>query len=468
MAAETAANAACLSTQPTEVQQALLAYAGGALDAVPMTQVLPAGGQAQVLLNHTVKEDRRIDYRVLVQRGTLDTPAAADLKLLPASAVAAMTIGPNDPRHARLPASGNVTLLSFRMPSFAGPLGDYFWGERTIHVFGCDTDKALSFSTQVSATASDRWVSIGLTLGVVAVIYALLARASQQADMLPAPKPVPPAPGGRLPVPGQPTGPGATMPATGPGQVPRSFRHYLDPVLLTEGGNGRGSLSRLQVFFFSMLVFGLLAYIVMRTGVLSDLSTSILLLLGISGVSAAASAATDVNRNRLAFDNWAWLVRRGWLQDSGLAAERTAKWRDIVTTDGTFDVYRFQMLVFSLVVGGALLTTGLTDLASFEVPQTLLGILGLSQVVYIGGKLTSPPSCADIDAAITDLRRKEDAFIGLAARDPATLTAEEAAAMPAAQAAYRAAMETVWTMFQATLGSELSTKETADRTLHTR
>ena len=110
----------------------------------------------------------------------------------------------------------------------------------------------------------------------------------------------------------------------------------------------------------------------------------------------------------------------------------------------------------------------LPDLASFEVPQTLLGILGLSQVVYIGGKLTSPPSCADIDAAITDLRRKETSCIGLAARDPATLTAEEAAAMPAAQAAYRAAMETVWTMFQATLGSELSTKETADRTLHTR
>ena len=119
MAAETAANAACLSTQPTEVQQALLAYAGGALDAVPMTQVLPAGGQAQVLLNHTVKEDRRVEYRVLVQRGTLDTPAAADLKLLPASAVAAMTIGPTDPRHARLPASGNVTLLSFgRTTSF--------------------------------------------------------------------------------------------------------------------------------------------------------------------------------------------------------------------------------------------------------------------------------------------------------------------------------------------------------------
>jgi hypothetical protein len=59
--------------------------------------------------------------------------------------------------------------------------------------------------------------------------------------------------------------------------------------------------------------------------VLSDLSPNILMLLGISGVSAATSAATDSSRNRLGLENWAWLVRRGWLQGSGLAAEHSAR-----------------------------------------------------------------------------------------------------------------------------------------------
>ena len=149
----------------------------------------------------------------------------------------------------------------------------------------------------------------------------------------------------------------------------------------------------------------------MRTGVLSDLSSTVLLLMGISGVGAAAAKATDVNRSRLKFENWAWLIQKTWLPAGGLASVNTARWRDLVTSDGEFDVYRFQMLIFSLVVGGALVVTGLTDLASFKIPDNLLGILGLSQIIYIGGKLVSPPTCSDLDDAITVLRGLEEAFV---------------------------------------------------------
>jgi hypothetical protein len=38
------------------------------------------------------------------------------------------------------------------------------------------------------------------------------------------------------------------------------------------------------------------------------------------------------------------------------------------------------------------------------VPETLLGILGLSQVVYIGGILVRPPAVNDLDEALTKLR----------------------------------------------------------------
>ena len=37
-------------------------------------------------------------------------------------------------------------------------------------------------------------------------------------------------------------------------------------------------------------------------------------------------------------------------------------------------------------------------------PETLLGILGLSQVVYIGGILVRPPAVNDLDEALTKLR----------------------------------------------------------------
>jgi hypothetical protein len=80
----------------------------------------------------------------------------------------------------------------------------------------------------------------------------------------------------------------------------------------------------------------------------------------------------------------------------------------LVVTNGEFDVYKLQTLIFSLVVGVALLSAGEERLASFAVPQTLLGILGLSQIVYVAGKLAAPASIADLDDAITRLRQLQD------------------------------------------------------------
>jgi hypothetical protein len=45
----------------------------------------------------------------------------------------------------------------------------------------------------------------------------------------------------------------------------------------------------------------------------------------------------------------------------------------------------------------------------------ILGIVGLSQAVYIGGKLVTPTNMSDINAAISDLRDREKKF-----RDAAT------------------------------------------------
>ena len=66
--------------------------------------------------------------------------------------------------------------------------------------------------------------------------------------------------------------------------------------------------------------------------------------------------------------------------------------------------------MFSAAVGGALFIGGISQLSSFTVPQNILGILGLSQVVYIAGKLVSSNSASQINAVITDLRNAEAEF----------------------------------------------------------
>lgn len=180
---------------------------------------------------------------------------------------------------------------------------------------------------------------------------------------------------------------------------------HLDPVVLTANSFSKGSVQKLQVLLFSFLVSGMVLSLVLTLGVLSDLSPTIALLLGISAVGAAVAQKTASNRDRLGFDNWAWLVRKMIIPFN--EAEADPKWSDLVMTGREFDVYKLQTLIFSVVVAAALLVGGEERLASFAVPETLLGILGLSQVVYVAGTLARPPSTEDLDSAITELSKRE-------------------------------------------------------------
>ncbi len=87
----------------------------------------------------------------------------------------------------------------------------------------------------------------------------------------------------------------------------------LDPVQITANAWGRASLPKLQIFGFSLIIFGLLLYSQMRNGILSGLSTDVLLLLGISGVGTAAARYTHLAKRRLSLENWAWLRSQQWL-----------------------------------------------------------------------------------------------------------------------------------------------------------
>lgn len=177
----------------------------------------------------------------------------------------------------------------------------------------------------------------------------------------------------------------------------------------------------MQLLFFTLIVTGLLTYILSRAGFLSDLSKTVLILIGISSVGAIAARSTNISKNRLDYDNWAWAVRKEWLPKEGFAGGRRPEWKDLLTVQGEFDVSRFQLVVFSVVVGIALLQIGLTDLSTFAVPDALLGLLGLSQITYVFGKALGSTEITELNTAIGTLRTCEDAFVKQAgaAVDPA-------------------------------------------------
>ena len=334
---------------------------------------IPAGAPVKVALNEPYKADTLYFALILTHWNNA-------FYFLEGAAFNAEKIPDNDPLVTQNLVDSSSTLFTMRVPAAAGGV----WGSASLYVWTCDTatGRPAYLSELDIRTISPVYSAIIIGLLVIIIYLAAAAALSRKHRQV-------------------------------------KWFKYLDPVHMTAGSDGKGSLSKLQILFFSLVVFGLLSFIVIRTGILSDISPSVLLLLGIAGVGSTAAKGTDVQTNTLSFDNRSWLVRKGWLPPGGWAAINEARWRDLITDDnGEFNVYRYQSCIFSLTVGGALLVGGVNELASFSIPESLLGILGLSQAVYVGGKLVSKSPVGELDTALDELRTLEKKFVDQSVTNP--------------------------------------------------
>jgi hypothetical protein len=235
---------------------------------------------------------------------------------------------------------------------------------------------------------------------------------------------------------------------------PPNFWASLDPVQITANSFGRASLAKLQIFAFSLLVFALMLYYQLRTGILITLSTDILALLGISAVGATGGKLTQLAKRRLSFPNWAWLRRHNWLRMQDDFSPR-ARWSELITDyDGKeFDVYSFQMAIFSLIVAIALIDSNLAGVEAFHIPTHLLGLLGLSQSVFIAGRAAGTSAYQELDQTLTDVRKK--AGLCFAAKADKQQDAE------AALKEFREAVQQAASMFWDLYGEQIGIKPEA-------
>jgi hypothetical protein len=185
-----------------------------------------------------------------------------------------------------------------------------------------------------------------------------------------------------------------------------SWWECLDPVVLSSDVFDRGSLANLQILFFTLLVAYGLVFVTVQTGELSSISPTVVSLLGISALGALGNKAVNIARDRISTGNWAWLVSRKVIPINDPGREGRPHWTDLVMTDAELDLYKLQALVFSIIVGVAMILGGFS-LATFSVPPEMLEILGLSQLVFVGGRLAMPATLGDLNTLIDELRARE-------------------------------------------------------------
>lgn len=258
--------------------------------------------------------------------------------------------------------------LELRMPS--NPAGVGWWPSSdpaSVVVVGCRDGQAVFIAARragVIALEPARWVAI---LGLV-VIYLAAALIS----------------------------PGARAVRESPdASAGLKLRSWFDPVLITQDEVGFGSLRRLQLFYFTFVIFGLSLYILLRAGYLSAISEQLLWLMGIAASGTAFASLAD----RLRTPEPGGAPLRGpsrellrFLAQSGVMTRRDqfGSWLDVVTEGPGLAVHRLQVLIFSGLVGVFIVSQGSESLAALKIPDSYLTLIGLSQAVYVSVYATSP------------------------------------------------------------------------------
>lgn len=373
-----AENVSCNISDPEEMFSSIRDHfikTHGAINAQPVTTFLESGGDGVVFHQAATGDNKPIKIRIFETNGA-DLNSFQSKDELPV-----LSVEPAPDKLVTGYRPSDSVLTRFEIPEKTWPL----WHYRTFLVVGC-------LDNQVTSWALIRArVSSGLMTGAACAVVALFAyfvAMSAVRRVRNEPSPL------------------ATKYPAFRGIRTIDFKQLFNPIHLTANAFHQASVQKLQVLLFSFLVGWMLLALVLSRAVLSDLSVTIVTLLGISGVGAAVAQGASSTKDRLGFENWVLLVKKGIFPINEVNPVGP-RWRDLVITNREFDVYKLQMLIFTFAVAAALVVGGTSNLSTFTVPETLLGILGLSQVVYLGGILARPPSLGDLDTAIGDLRKAE-------------------------------------------------------------
>lgn len=178
--------------------------------------------------------------------------------------------------------------------------------------------------------------------------------------------------------------------------------YVLSPVRIAAGMFGDASLSQVQVILFTLIVAGLLFQLWLRTGVLSDISTALLTLLGISAVGAGGARFTETIKTGLSDSTAQYLISKGWYLWKLEPLREHATFAKLLLTDGRLDVYKFQMAIFTVVVAAYVISAGQSDLSNVNISETMLYLMGISQGVYVGGKAVTDRT-TDLESAVAEM-----------------------------------------------------------------
>jgi hypothetical protein len=204
---------------------------------------------------------------------------------------------------------------------------------------------------------------------------------------------------------------------SGPDPVPVNGDPPPAPSNFGNKGRRPFSLARCQMAWWFFIVVGTYLYIWMVTGDRDSLTAGVLTLIGISAATGFGSllvdsSKQDARRAALEKERDSLDARINQIGNPVDAAQRDEKvqkearlkdvqallngesqgfFKDILQDDDGVSFHRFQMAVWTVVLGVVFLRLVFKELSMPDFSATLLGLMGISSGTYVGFKIPDPP-----------------------------------------------------------------------------
>lgn len=173
-------------------------------------------------------------------------------------------------------------------------------------------------------------------------------------------------------------------------------RFFFSPLDIAVTPFGTYSISVAQVLFWTLIVAFSCVYVYMLKAAFLAIPDQILLLLGITGGTALTTRINSMSRDAVPAE----LIQQ-------IDRKEIPRLRDMMCIAGKLNIYKFQMLVFTVITGFIVIVELIKACNFPEIPNTLIVLMGLSNTLYLGNEVAVEP-IEGLRGKIKDYKEEKD------------------------------------------------------------
>lgn len=177
------------------------------------------------------------------------------------------------------------------------------------------------------------------------------------------------------------------------------------------GRTGKASVAQFQMWLWTFLIAASIVFVFLQTGELFAVTPTALVLLGFAGGGSLGARSVAMTRQERAYQQFG--------ADGAPSFASKVRFSDLFTTSGRVDLFKFQILAFTLIIAAYVVLQVVATSAFPEIPESMLLLMGISNGVYVVSKTGGTTAFGTAEAKSVELEVRKTALADIEQKLPA-------------------------------------------------